>query len=459
MKISSLVLASALLLGKTVAQSGDTNKAVQIEPPAILPALQVLSIAASSSPNLESVWVKVGAGINTECKTCPNSLCSIKNFYGSLMMFRATCWTSGQKINATDMWLHSEERCFVTLQDTLKYWRNYTEDLQPCKNVPKPAAAPRRMSAKAETDCKRCPNDKCETMQSYARRSEVSITCRAQGLPNCLETCVSSDIPSANATTVFPWVKTTANCYVKSSSLAQTRFKITSTTSLYYPVTTTVVIHKNPCEGPDCPPLIWAFTPPAATTTAPSIPSNATQSPTTLSGDTPPDAPITDPTLSPNLTLAPITLVRDQITDSPPSSSLTISYPSFSAPTITSATSPDGTAVPASTPIITLSPTTDPEATLTPTTNPGITLTPTTNSTNLPKCSCEPLRCEGSGGSNDQAVCTALAAEKCAKTCPAAAKATQAAMEPFQPLMPEGGRPPPNQAQAPSQEQRPPLID
>ncbi|KAE9965675.1 hypothetical protein BLS_007454 [Venturia inaequalis] len=74
------------------------------------------------------------------------------------------------------------------------------------------------------------------------------------------------------------------------------------------------------------------------------------------------------------------------------------------------------------------------------------------NSTKLPKCSCEPLNCEGSEGSGDQAICAALAAEKCAKTCPSALKATQAAMDPFHHLMSEGGRPPPNQAQAPSQE-------
>lgn len=54
-------------------------------------------------------------------------------------------------------------------------------------------------------------------------------------------------------------------------------------------------------------------------------------------------------------------------------------------------------------------------------------------------------------------MCTALAAEKCAKTCPSAPKATQASLDPFQPLMLEGGRPPPNQA--PSQEKTPSSAD
>jgi hypothetical protein len=38
-------------------------------------------------------------------------------------------------------------------------------------------------------------------------------------------------------------------------------------------------------------------------------------------------------------------------------------------------------------------------------------------------------------------MCSTLALEKCSKTCPAVMSATQA--EPFQPLMSEGGRPPP----------------
>lgn len=100
MKISSLVFASMLLLKNTIAQN-DGNTAVRIETPAKLPPLQTPAVPSPSSSYFESVWVKVLAGINTECKTCPNSLCSNKNFYGGLMMFRATCWTNGEKINAT----------------------------------------------------------------------------------------------------------------------------------------------------------------------------------------------------------------------------------------------------------------------------------------------------------------------------------------------------------------------
>jgi hypothetical protein len=94
-----------------------------------------------------------------------------------------------------------------------------TEDLKPCQNVPE-RPAPKRMTARAATECRRCPNDKCETMKSYARRSEIPITCRAQALPECLEHCLPSDIPPANDTTPFPWLKTALNCYVKANSVA-----------------------------------------------------------------------------------------------------------------------------------------------------------------------------------------------------------------------------------------------
>lgn len=102
MKVTSLVFTSTLLFGSTIAQADDFNAAIQVDPAVPLPALQATPTLVPSSSFYESVWAKVSAGINTECKTCPNSLCSNKNFYGSLLMFRATCWTIGQKINATE---------------------------------------------------------------------------------------------------------------------------------------------------------------------------------------------------------------------------------------------------------------------------------------------------------------------------------------------------------------------
>jgi hypothetical protein len=101
MKISNFVLASTLLCRRTFAQTDDINAVVQVDPDVPVLAAQETAAPVSSSSFYESVWVKVLTGINTECKICPDSLCSNKNFYGSLLMFRATCWATGQKVNAT----------------------------------------------------------------------------------------------------------------------------------------------------------------------------------------------------------------------------------------------------------------------------------------------------------------------------------------------------------------------
>ena len=57
---------------------------------------------APTSPYYDGVWAKVSSGVITECKTCPYSLCPNKGFYPSMLMFRATCWTNGEKINDTE---------------------------------------------------------------------------------------------------------------------------------------------------------------------------------------------------------------------------------------------------------------------------------------------------------------------------------------------------------------------
>ena len=85
-----------------------SNAAAQFESPIDQPALETNPVdpyppaeTSAISPYYDSVWAKVSAGISTECKACPYSLCPNQDFYGSLYMFRASCWATGQTINGT----------------------------------------------------------------------------------------------------------------------------------------------------------------------------------------------------------------------------------------------------------------------------------------------------------------------------------------------------------------------
>jgi hypothetical protein len=67
----------------------------------LLAGLSTCVIAVHSSPPFDSVVVKVRGGVTTECKSCPNSLCSNKEFYGPYVQFDAGCWATGALVNNT----------------------------------------------------------------------------------------------------------------------------------------------------------------------------------------------------------------------------------------------------------------------------------------------------------------------------------------------------------------------
>lgn len=60
------------------------------------------SAKQSSGPRLfDTVWAKVRRGVNTECKACPDPLCTNKNWFGSAHHFRASCYATGATVNNT----------------------------------------------------------------------------------------------------------------------------------------------------------------------------------------------------------------------------------------------------------------------------------------------------------------------------------------------------------------------
>jgi hypothetical protein len=69
------------------------------------PFLGLLSIllthAANALPTADAEvkpYITTAAEYNTECKTCPRSLCTNKLAYSTDEQFNATCWTRGTKI-------------------------------------------------------------------------------------------------------------------------------------------------------------------------------------------------------------------------------------------------------------------------------------------------------------------------------------------------------------------------
>ncbi|KAF2431655.1 hypothetical protein EJ08DRAFT_172477 [Tothia fuscella] len=396
-----------------------------LDPPEVPPA----------SPYYDSVWAKVASGVTTECKTCPYPLCPNQDFYGSMYMFRASCWATGQKINSTSLWLKTEDNCYVTEMDTLKYQRKYQDDIAYCGAVPENVTS-QRTTARQVSECRMCPNNQCEIAKEYKRRIDVTLTCRAQELPPCLGNCLSSDIPKPNASTVFPWYKTKDNCYVRANEMNVVRtgsrtqqpalgycgpvpylensFRAapppppapeptvcaTQTIIVYIPTTTTLILRPPPCTT--CPPLIFGYTPPMtlgiatrtsanaeATSTGPSglgptLDNSAIQSSSPyinssiiLSTPTPTsDLPITlKPTSVPIISIDPVATSLSTSISSSNILTSTISTP------ITPITSNQATNLSvAQNPSIASPMTSDPPITLTPTNEPPITLSPSDTS-------------------------------------------------------------------------------
>lgn len=66
-------------------------------------------------------YIASTAEYNTECKTCPRSLCPNTVYYSTDDTFNATCWTRGTKIIDSNIWLKSEAGCYVTQYDVQEY--------------------------------------------------------------------------------------------------------------------------------------------------------------------------------------------------------------------------------------------------------------------------------------------------------------------------------------------------
>jgi hypothetical protein len=84
----------------------------------ILPA--TLLFAAVVKAELKP-YITTEAEYNTECKTCPHSLCPNTLDYTDGDAFNVTCWTRGTKIMGDRLWLKNEAGCYITQYDVIEY--------------------------------------------------------------------------------------------------------------------------------------------------------------------------------------------------------------------------------------------------------------------------------------------------------------------------------------------------
>jgi len=146
-------------------------------------------------------------GVETECKTCPYTLCTNKAFYTYSTAVTLVCWTRGTRIANDTTWLKTTDGCYVTQYDLASYNGTYETDLSFCGS----ASTEEHLTFDSTTvqfdsECNLCPdNGECDTVKYLSPGTDLTVTCWTdQG-----EAVVGDNI----------WLKTTDNCYVSETGL------------------------------------------------------------------------------------------------------------------------------------------------------------------------------------------------------------------------------------------------
>ncbi|KAF2276744.1 uncharacterized protein EI97DRAFT_320102 [Westerdykella ornata] len=167
-----------------------------------------LHIWLLTSPGLAEVkpYIITAAEYNTECKTCPRSLCPNVLAYSTDDSFNATCWTRGTRIIDGNLWLKSEAGCYVTQYDVLEYDGDYTTDLKYCGKASEEwHITEEDATIRYKAECRICPGISCDIVAYLRQDTDVTLTCWTT------EGQVVIDDPY--------WLKTTNNCYVSRKHL------------------------------------------------------------------------------------------------------------------------------------------------------------------------------------------------------------------------------------------------
>ncbi|KAI9899409.1 hypothetical protein N3K66_005870 [Trichothecium roseum] len=163
------------------------------------PYLQTLSIEVEP----KQVIVNGTVEYTSQCKTCPYNLCPNINVPWGGDNVTLTCWTNGDKIGDTKLWLKTTDNCYITEYDLVEYAGDFTADLKYCGRVQKDITT-QDAEVRYLSECKWGYSTSDESIKYYGRDVDVTLTCYAKG------TEVVGD---------SFWYKTTDNCQVSGSGL------------------------------------------------------------------------------------------------------------------------------------------------------------------------------------------------------------------------------------------------
>ena len=146
------------------------------------------------------------AETNTECKTCPHSLCSNTLYYSYDEPLNVTCWTRGTRIIDTSLWLRSTSDCYVTEYDLTDNVTDWTSALSYCgENSEDENLTLEDATTKYKTECRICTSISCDTVAYLREDTDLELTCWT---------------PTGQVIIDDPyWMKTTNNCYVAQKNL------------------------------------------------------------------------------------------------------------------------------------------------------------------------------------------------------------------------------------------------
>ncbi|KAK3210134.1 hypothetical protein GRF29_44g1728573 [Pseudopithomyces chartarum] len=166
----------------------------------------------SLSPTFSTVRGEAATGIsataetNTECKTCPHSLCPNTLYYSYDEPLNVTCWTRGTRIVDSNLWLRSTSDCYVTEYDLTDNTTDWTSTLPYCgEDSEDEDLTLEDATTKYKTECRICTSISCDTVAYLKENTELELTCWT---------------PTGQIIIDDPyWMKTTNNCYVAQKNL------------------------------------------------------------------------------------------------------------------------------------------------------------------------------------------------------------------------------------------------
>ncbi|KAJ5037244.1 uncharacterized protein L3040_007421 [Drepanopeziza brunnea f. sp. 'multigermtubi'] len=176
-------------------------------PTSILLAVASLGVDAAFKPPINNTLEQ---SVETECKTCPYSLCTNKAFYEYDTQVSLVCWTTGAEIDGDTTWLRTSDDCYVTEYDLMDISPvDYQTALSYCGSASEELLLTYdNATVKYDAECNICPdNASCETIKYLRPGTNVTVT------------CWTADGEAVIGDTT--WLKTTDNCYVNELHLTE----------------------------------------------------------------------------------------------------------------------------------------------------------------------------------------------------------------------------------------------